>query len=289
MATSNTPRPTKAERREAAREEARRLREEQAKREKRNRIILIGTIVAVLALIAVAAVVIIGQSQKSALDDVASPAGANESGGIVVGAEGVGSANDGAPTVQVYADFMCPYCGQFELTNGVMLEDLADAGQATVVYHPLAILDRFSNGTNYSTRAAQAAAVVADQAPEQFTAFYRALFENQPAENTDGLSDEEIASIAVGVGVPQAVADTFTEGVFNDWVAAATSQASDDGVTGTPTILIDGEAFTGDWRNTDDLRAAIVGDGAATAEPTGAATTEPTGAATAEPTATPAG
>lgn len=282
MPTSNTPRATKAERREAAREEARRLKEEQAKREKRNRIILIGTLVGVLALIVVAAVVIIGQSQKSALEDVASPAGANEAGGIVVGADGVGSANDGAPAVQVYSDFMCPYCGQFELTNGAMLDELAAGGEATVVYHPVAFLDRFSNGTNYSTRAAQAVAVVADQAPEQFTAFYRALFENQPAENTPGLSDDEIAAIAVGVGVPQEVADSFVDGTFTDWVAAASNQATEDlEQPATPTIIIDGEVYTGDWRNTDDLRAAIVGEETST--------TEPSEAATAEPTATPAG
>ena len=30
----------------------------------------------------------------------------------------------------------------------------------------------------------------------------------------------------------------------------------------TPTIIIDGEVYTGDWRNTDDLRAAIVGEDA---------------------------
>lgn len=282
MPTSNTPRPTKAERREAAREEARRLREEQAKREKRNRIILIGTLVGVLALIVVAAVVIIGQSQKSALEDVASPAGANASGGIVVGAGGVGSANDGAPTVQVYSDFMCPFCGQFELTNGAMLEELAADGEATVAYHPVAFLDRFSNGTNYSTRAAQAVAVVADQAPEQFTAFYRALFESQPAENTEGLSDDEIAAIAVASGVPQEVADTFVDGTFTAWVEAASNQATQDlEQPATPTIIIDGEVYRDDWRDTEALRVAIVGEDAATAEPTDAAT--------AEPTATPAG
>ncbi|HWS58252.1 MAG TPA: thioredoxin domain-containing protein, partial [Actinotalea sp.] len=170
------------------------------------------------------------------------------------------------------------------LTNGAMLDELAAAGEATIVYHQVAFLDRFSNGTNYSTRAAQASAVVADAAPEQFTAFTAALFAGQPAENTDGLSDDEIAAIAVSVGVPQAVADTFVDGTFTDWVEAATNQATEDlERPATPTILINGEVWEGDWRDTEALRAAIVGEDAATA-PADTATSP-----AAEATATPAG
>jgi protein-disulfide isomerase len=260
MPTSNIPRPTKAERREAARAEARALREAQARREKRNRLILVGSLVAVIALIAVAVAVIIGQGSRSALDGVAAPAGANDAGGIVVGAEGVGAASEGAPEVAVYSDFMCPFCGQFELTNGPMLEELRTGGEATVVYHPVAFLDRFSNGTNFSTRAAEATAVVADAAPEQFTAFYAALFENQPAENTDGLSDEQMAEIAVGVGVPEDIAATFSGDRFDAWVTAASDQATRDlPRPATPTILIDGTVFEGDWTDPENLRAEITG------------------------------
>lgn len=260
MATSNTPRAPKAARREAAVEQARVLREAQAKRERRNRLLIIGALVAVLALVVVVVTVIIAQGSRSALADVESPAGANESGGIAVGAAGVGSENEGAPVVQVYSDFICPYCGLFETTNGVTLEELAASGEATVVYHPVAFLDQYSNGTQYSTRAAQAVAVVADAAPAQFVAFNRALFENQPAENTDGLSDEEIAAVAVGVGVPQEVADSFAEGRFTEWVTAASEQATRDlARPATPTILIDGEVFAGDWTDPDAFRAAITG------------------------------
>lgn len=276
MATSNKPRATKAERRDAAREEARLLREAQAKREKRNRLILIGALVAVVALIAVAVTVIVGQGGQSAIEDVESPNGANEAGGIVVGVDGVGSTTPGAPDVQVYSDYMCPFCGLFETTNGAMLEELRTGGQATVVYHPVAYLDNFSNGTDYSTRAAQAAAVVADAAPDQFVAFNAALFANQPAENTTGLSDEQIEQIALDVGVPQDVVDTISDGRFTEWVGAASDQATRDlPRPATPTILIDGEVFEGDWRDTEALRAEILASsgGDVATEPADTATT----------------
>jgi protein-disulfide isomerase len=273
MSTSNTPRPTKAERREAAREQARLLREAQARRERRNRLLLIGGLVAGVALIVVAVFAIIGAGSVSSLEDVDRPAGSDLSGGIVTGAEGVGSENAGAPEVRVYSDFMCPFCANFEELNGPMLDEIATAGEATVIYHPVAFLDRFSQGTEYSTRAAQAVAVVADAAPEQFVAFQAALFAGQPAENTPGLSDDEIGQIALQAGVPQEVVDTLADGRFTEWVGAATNQASLDlERAATPTVLIDGQAWEGDWRSTDALRAAIVGEGVG-AEPSEVATT----------------
>ncbi|MEK8227810.1 hypothetical protein NKG05_19460 [Oerskovia sp. M15] len=70
---------------------------------------------------------------------------------------------------------MCPICGQFEAANGAGLAALRDAGTARVVFHPIAILDRYSQGTRYSTRAAASAALVADRAPDSFQAFHAGL------------------------------------------------------------------------------------------------------------------
>lgn len=188
------------------------------------------------------------------------PAGANADGGIVVGVDGVGRYTPGAPVVLIYTDYMCPYCAQFEAANGAMLEDLRVNGLLTVVHHPVAFLDRYSEGTRYSTRAAQAVAVVADAAPEALTAFHAALLEQQPEEGTPGLTDPRIAQVALAVGVPKAVAGTFTEGRFAEWVATASQRAADAGVPGTPAIVVEGEVFEGDWRDPAALRAAILDD-----------------------------
>ena len=52
--------------------------------------------------------------------------------------------------MEVYEDFLCPICGEFEKTGHEQLEQLADQGKVQVEYHPIIILDRF--GT-YSARA----------------------------------------------------------------------------------------------------------------------------------------
>src|SRR5450756_925142 len=197
------------------------------------------------------------------------PQGSTGSGAIPVGPEGVAGTVDGAAPdaviVSVYVDYMCPYCGLFEQVNGPTLDQLRGDGTIVVEYHPVAILDEASLGTAYSTRAAAAAALVADQAPEAFVAFNTALFATQPAENTAGLTDAEIAALARGAGVPEAVASTIESGAylagpgsFVNWVGAATDRAAQDlGRLATPTVLIDGAPLNADWAAPGALAQAI--------------------------------
>jgi protein-disulfide isomerase len=168
------------------------------------------------------------------------PGNLSSSGAIPVGAE------DAPTTMEIYFDYMCPACGQFEAANGDDIERLVDAGEVKVELRPISFLDRTSNGTRYSTRTANAIATVADGAPEQVWPFHAALYANQPEEGTNGLSDEEIASIAEDAGVPADVIDRFEDLEYDGWVADVTDEAFDSGIEGTPTVTIDGEVFQGD-------------------------------------------
>lgn len=278
---TNDPRPSKAERRDEARVKAIQMREEQKKREKRNRIIAISGLVAAVVVLAVVVALILGQTRGTTaggaaytgsdvkLADVTKPSTAEDNGAIPVGATGKAGEKPatGDVVVSIYIDYMCPYCHQFETANDAELATLRAAGGVVVEYHPISILDRLSSGTEYSTRAANAAAVVADQAPDKFPAFNSALFANQPAENSKGLSDAEIGKLALTAGVPQAVVDKFTTNVsgkswrtFAPYVSALTAQASVDlGASyGTPTVLINGTAFKGDLYSAGPLTQAIV-------------------------------
>jgi protein-disulfide isomerase len=165
--------------------------------------------------------------------------------GAVDGALVVGQA--GAPVkVEVYLDYMCPYCGQFERANGDEIDRLIGAGTARLYLYPLAFLDEMSGETRYSTRAANAVATVYDQAPDKVLAFNNALFAYQPPEGSAGLSDDEIVGLAGQAGVPPAVSGDFDERTFEPWVAASTRKAFDAGLEGTPTVKINGVKFEGD-------------------------------------------
>ena len=300
MPPTNEPRPTKAVRRDEARLKAAQMRKEQERKAKRNRYIAIGALViAVLALVFIVWKIMSEQKTNESansdvvygngasdlvphvLADVSAPKPANDTGGIPVSGDGgddVGVVGDGDVVVQIYFDFMCPVCGQFEQINGADVASLLKDGGTTIEYRPISFLDSKSSGTFYSTRAANAAAVVADQAPEHFAEFVSQMYVDQPAEGSAGRTDAEIAKIASDLGVSKSVTDAFTKTVngsyetgtaasptshtgtwrtFAPWVMGATNQMQTDlGSIGTPTIIIDGKKFE-NWSTPGALLAAV--------------------------------
>ncbi|MDR0416697.1 MAG: disulfide bond formation protein DsbA, partial [Propionibacteriaceae bacterium] len=85
-----------------------------------------------------------------------------------------------------------------------------------------------------------------------------ALFDNQPNEGTEGLTDAAIAALATAAGVPAAVSASFDGFAWDDWVTAANEVAlRGREIGGTPRVFIDGERFMGDIYNAGPLRQAI--------------------------------
>jgi len=157
-------------------------------------------------------------------------------------------------TIVMYVDYLCPYCAQFEEANSETIGSLVSEGRATLEVHPIAILDGASAGSRYSTRAANAAACVANYDPDDFYTAHMTLFANQPEEGTAGLSDDELIALLAGAGVTDAdVAACVTGGEFTDWLTDATSRVTGDGIpasdvtpfSGTPTVVVGGTKYTG--------------------------------------------
>lgn len=269
MSMKNGP-VTKAQRREAARAEALALQRKQAQRDKRNRAITLGVLAIAVVALAVVVWMIVregGRSGMEKVDSIPSSATIAEGTGIPIGAGGVaGVVNEGAPEVATYLDFLCPHCAEFEAANGESLRSMLDNGDATLVVHPIAIVDPSADG--HSVRGATAFAWVADNAPESAFDYQQLLFENQPSG--DGLSDQQLADLAEQAGVPADVADGIADGTahetFQEWVEAATAQASsneelrsDEGGFGTPTVTIDGHRWEGNWQEVGALQEAVTG------------------------------
>lgn len=153
---------------------------------------------------------------------------------------------DGENRLDTYIDFMCPVCNQFEQVFGEEIQALVDDGSITHGIHPIAILDPQSQGTEFSTRAANAMYCVAVADAEASVPFLNAMFANQPAEGTPGLTDEQILEIAGTVGVSD-IDSCVNDGVYADYVTAMTAetpvQPGAAGV-GTPTVAINGEVIS---------------------------------------------
>lgn len=214
-------------------------------RERRALVLWIVAGVVLVGLFAALVAYIVRQSEVGDLtaggDGV--PAVTTDNGAIPVGSEGV-AGQDLDPSrarLDIYFDFMCPYCRMFEETQGQMLDELQADGVVDVYYHPVNFLDRLSQGTQYSSRAGSAAALIADEQPEAFIPFLRLMFANQPAENTRGLSDDQIVEIAKQAGVSDEIAERIPDYEYVTWVRQATERANQDGVGFTPQLAINGE------------------------------------------------
>lgn len=185
--------------------------------------------VGVLLVAALLGTVVQGQRNKE-VQPLVAPPGATSSGGIRVGATG-------APvTVDLYEDFQCPICKEFEQTAGPTVRRLVASGRVAVLYHPLSFLGP------ESVRAANAAAAAA--AAGKFAAYHDALFAHQPPERTGGFSNEELLGLGRQVGLTDsAFVDAVRRGTYDAWVRRVADLGSKAGVVGTPTVRVNSKTL----------------------------------------------
>jgi protein-disulfide isomerase len=279
--------PTKNQRREAAREKAKELRTAQRKRDIRNKIFLQGGLVLVIVAVVAGIAFVI----TSAIRPPTAGPSNMASNGIVVGQQlkavqtsAIPAGSDPVPTkidanvpnIRIYVDYLCPICGEFEAANAEQLGTWAENGTATVEYHPIAILTGRSAGTQYSLRAANAAACVANYSPDSFFVFNTMLFDDQPEEGTEGHSDKELSSMAKTAlnsgdesssgGAVKSVSNCIDDGTFKNWVQEATDRATTqpvpnsklEKVKGTPTVLVNDKQYTGSITDPKEFQAFVL-------------------------------
>jgi protein-disulfide isomerase len=248
LSGASTPKPPKTGGQAAAtqRELLRQQREKEERERKVRRTVTYSALgVVVIGLVVLLfAVVIPAVTKKSA--------SASGTYGLAVG-------SDSAPvTVDIYQDFMCPYCGQFDRAQSADIKSLVDAGDAKVVFHVMNFLDSSSNGAKYSTRAADAFVTVLKQQPSAALAFDTALYNDQPAEGSSGLTDAQIADRARAAGVSDSVVSTFANSPNGDFVVKSNQAAFDEGIQSTPTVKINGTAFKGDLYAAGAFKTAVL-------------------------------
>ncbi len=220
-------------------ERAAALREEQRRRERRRQVGIIAAVVGVVAVLVVGSVVL------SSRNDTSGEVASDTPSGVEDYTVSVGQA-DAPHTITLYEDPQCPICKAFEDRVSGPLADAVEAGDVRVDYRIVSFLDQASDN-EYSSRAANALMAVQDVAgPDAFAAMHKTLYENQPEEGSAGPEDGQLVNWAVEAGALEAKVRPLIEGgTFDQYVVNATDQMSQNGVNGTPTVLIDGDS-TGD-------------------------------------------
>jgi protein-disulfide isomerase len=249
---------SKAARERSARERLAVERKRQAARQKQRRLlaIILGSVVAV-AVVVVATVLIMDQRAKNgraeAHKGALAPLSRQADGSIVMAKSGVTK-----PELEIFEDFQCPICKQFESTTGKTIEDLAVQGKVKVVYRPFHLFGQQKDPVKInSLRSAEAALCVP---ADKWISYHDALFKFQPAEGEKGFSPDDLVKWGKDVGVTD---PNFEKCVRDEQkkttVDAMTKYALQDrGVDGTPTVFLNGQKLDqSQFMNPAALRSTV--------------------------------
>lgn len=232
---------------ESRREALRRKQEAQARAKRTQRIVIVGAIVLAVVVLGVFGTIFVSQLGKGSSNGSAAipPNATADRSGIIVNP---GKAAQGAPTVELFFDYQCPICKQFEGAFGPTLSSMADKGEINLVYRTLTFMD--GNLRNDSSDKAGIAAACADNV-SAYSAYHNAVFAGQPATEGPGYTAEQLrVSFAGTAGITgssltafQACYDSRATASFVDGTNEAAAKA---GVTSTPTLRVNGTTIGND-------------------------------------------
>ena len=296
--STNQPRQTKAQRREAARLKAKELREAEARRARRNTIArrsFIGT-----AGVAVAGglgyLVYLGVDAKNKPKSSKFPAPseglpsakANQNGipkQVLSDASwtyGEGASLDtvaaSTPVLDIYFDYSCSHCAQFEGIHTQEINQLLSDKKITLALHPCKLLKQQWTSVVMNTMG-----VVLDEAPAQSLSFHGAAFEifSQVLQTKDQsiMTVKSLVAAATKVGVPTKVSDKFQSAVdsnkYKKWVELGDKAFADRDLQGTPSVFFKGEQIDlGKLQSPTSLTELVTGS-TPTAQPSQQSTQQP--------------
>jgi protein-disulfide isomerase len=235
----------------AARQEAAAI---EQKRQRKIR--MIGGLVVVVVMAALIAIPVLTNKDAVIPSDSALPTGVtSDTYGVKVGSAWTATDADKIPLLQIWEDFQCPACAQFELASGSAIQGLIDAGKVRVEYRPTIFLDKklISSNTaagnaNSSQRATMGFGCAVDaNAAEKYHA---GVFNSQPTEEGAGFSTDTLISIAESSGITGDALGSFTDCLTSEkyagWVANSYAAFDSEGVSSTPTGLLNGTELTSD-------------------------------------------
>lgn len=159
------------------------------------------------------------------------------------------------PVLDIYEDFQCPICQQFEGVNIKYINSLIAEKKATVNYHILSFIG------DESVRAANGAACANDEG--KFLEYHSAMYANQPqAENSGAWSDKGILAIASAAGIESKTFENCVKDQkYITWVEKVAAAGAEANVNATPTVFVNGKEINrnSDYFDAANFKAAVEG------------------------------
>ncbi|MER5514814.1 thioredoxin domain-containing protein [Streptomyces sp. NPDC002763] len=247
----------------AARERLRVEREKQARRAKVKRQVIVAcSVVAVLAAAGGIGYAVVQANKPGYWEDeksakVVAPANTTGTDGTTV----VIGKSTAKKTLKVYEDPRCPICAQFEQTVGSTVKKDIDDGKFKIQYIGGTFIDGDSLGkgkigTNGegSKSAMSAMGAALNVSSEAFLEYKTALYSTKwhPEETDDKFKNDsyliEVANTVPALKNNKTFQDAVKSGKYDAWALAMskTFDTNKDGVTGTPSFVMNGKMLTAD-------------------------------------------
>jgi protein-disulfide isomerase len=161
--------------------------------------------------------------------------------GVTVGKAGAKS------NIDLYLDFRCPHCAEFEGASGSTLDQLVQDGTTTITYWPLAFVS-----PQDSPRLANAFAAAA--ANGKAMSFVDAIY----GDFSKAWTTDQVISLGKQLGIDDAKFETAVKNnTYAGWLDSISQAGNTRNVQGTPTVFVNGKMLTAEQLTPAGVKAAV--------------------------------
>lgn len=228
-------------------------REQRVKRQQRQRVFTIGAVV-------VGALLISGLLIYPSLNRTLAPPGEivqiTPEGRPLADGNAMGEP-DAPVLIEVWEDFQCPACRSYsQEIEPLIAENFVATGKVRYVFRQYPFIDD-QVVTNESDQAANASMCAAEQGA--FWDYHDMLFANWDGENDGAFSDKRLEVFAESLGLDMgAFTDCFRSNRYESEINQDLADGNRAGVSGTPSVFVNGQQLTpGYVPGYDEIAAAV--------------------------------
>lgn len=154
---------------------------------------------------------------------------------------------EASPTVTYYGNWKCPHCARFNTGFfGELVSEYVRPGAIAIEYRNLTYIGGEPFLGPDAPAAARAGLAVWNDDPDSYWSFHEHVFANQPPERNAWATADRLVAFAdaAGVSEPEVIRTAIRNAKYESALRETTTAAQNAGVTGTPTLVIDGQAVS---------------------------------------------
>ena len=149
--------------------------------------------------------------------------------------------------IDLYLDFRCPHCAEFEEATGATVDKLVQDGTATLTYWPLGFVN-----PDASPRLANAFAAAA--ANGKALSFADEMY----GDFSKSWTTDQLMELGKQLGIGDAkFQQAVQDNTYAGWLDTVSKASDDRGVTGTPTVYVNDKQLDADQLTAEGLQKAV--------------------------------